>query len=300
MRKGVFLFVILLSFGVESARADDDLFGGFSADVRKVFKGEEVPWIPSASDIGFFGSYYSNGIEEGRYGFSGQYLLPSTPVSIGAIFEGRYLDWELHPQSEQYRAGPTLQLKFGDPHHWDVSLRAFPLFDLKEGDFGEVEALLSLFVGEMALTCNHHFEFLFRARYVYSKEDGYPLESVEDDEGELRLAQHEVSGEIEWSYHYRNFRYLQPLLSIGYTHLFSDEVLRVEVEPQDQPRIIRVWDTYYDQGILTLAGGLKSEIRLNDTATLFGRLSAGAQYIYSDPGDNFWRPLLLGDIGFWF
>ncbi len=79
-------------------------------------------------------------------------------------------------------------------------------------------------------------------------------------------------------------------------------MLRAEVEPPVNPRIVRIWDTYYDQGILSLALGLKSEISLNRdrTVMLFARLRAGAEYIYSDPGDSFWRALLFGDIGFWF
>jgi hypothetical protein len=107
---------------------------------------------------------------------------------------------------------------------------------------------------------------------------------------------------MEWSYHYKNFRYLQPLILVGYRHLFSEEILRVEVEPPVNPRIVRVWDIYYDQGILSLAGGLKSEVSFNHdrTVMLFARLSAGAQYIYSDPGRPFWRALLFGNLGFWF
>lgn len=300
MRNIVFVFAMLSFFGVREARADD-IFGGFSAETGKIFEGGEVPWIPPASDIRFFGSYYSDGVKEGEIGLLGQYRLPSTPLSIGALFEASFLRWPFN-RDNQYFLGPTLQLKFSDPRHWDVSLRVLPLFDVEDGDFGEVRTQVSFFVGEMTLSCQHHFEFIFRAHYIYFKEDGPPLETMEDDRGEWYLAQHEVSGEMEWSYHYKDFRYLEPLLLVGYRHLFSEEVLRAEVEPRDHPQIVRIWDTYYDQGILSLTGGLKSEIPLSrDRAImLFARLRAGAQYIYSDPGDSFWRAMLFGDIGFWF
>lgn len=295
------IFVISLVFVfTKEVWAEEDLFGGFLGDIRKVFQDKElIPWVPAYTDIGFTGTYFSNGMRAGRVGLDGQVRLGPTPISLGAQLQLFCPQWLKGKDEIVFLAGPTLQLKF-QGSFWDFSLRGIPMFDLKEADLGVVRSEAVFYFKELMFSCNHHTELLIRAHYVYFKEDGIPLEAADREGDEYQLAQHEVGGEIEWSYHYKNGRWLQPLLKVGYTHLFSKEVIRVLIEPPVDPEVVRVQIITYDQGLLTLAGGLKSEIRLAEQVMLWFSLEAGAQYLYPDPGEKYWRALIFGKAGFWF
>jgi hypothetical protein len=233
------LTVLVVSF---SAFAQDSLAATVYADGRYIHDGPAAADVSNYSEVG--AAYYHFLSGQGITA-EGRYRIMDWPLSLGARYDWVTGDWT---SRDRHHIGPSIQLKWGSPRVWDISLRLNLLVDINEGDMGAIELRVQY------LRNFGNFQLIPLIQATFQGENELPEYSA-PWEAQLTI-------QLEGSGYWRNWTYIRPLVSIENVNWwqFGGE----------------------HRGLLSLGGGAKGEWAATSFMTWWYRLSVEYRHYYGE------------------